>query len=84
VVGVVVGLGALVMLLMLAGAMGQIKAGRLWPLLAGVGTGVLAGFILANGLGGPAIFAAILAVLAIGFVVGAVVAPPQPAAHLHA
>lgn len=75
--GLVVGMGALVMLFIMSSAIGSLKAGRLWQLCAGIGTGIMAGFILSGGPSGLAIFAVPLSLVAIGVVLMAVLAPTR-------
>jgi predicted anti-sigma-YlaC factor YlaD len=76
-VGAIVGLGALVMLFVMASALGPLMAGRLGQLCAGISIGVMSGFILAGGLIGSTVFAIPLALLAIAVTIGAVLAPTR-------
>lgn len=78
--GLIFGLGSLVMLFIIASALEPLRASRLWQLTAGIATGFLAGCIFSEGPGGPAVFAFPLALLAIGVVVSAVLAPVRPSA----
>ncbi|NTV64436.1 MAG: zf-HC2 domain-containing protein [Oscillochloris sp.] len=73
-IGLVFGIGALVMLFLLASVAGPLRSARLGQICAGLGIGVLSGFILSNGPSGPAAFAVPMAFLAMLVVSGAVIA----------
>lgn len=79
---VVFGMGSLVMLFVMASALGPLRAGRLWQLCAGISTGFLAGCILSGGSDGLTVFAIPLSMLATGITVSAVLAPARQAPAL--
>jgi predicted anti-sigma-YlaC factor YlaD len=71
------GLGALIMVFMIAAALGPLRVERLATLCASIGAGFLAGCVLSGGFAGMAVFGLPLALLATAAVVATVLAPTR-------